>query len=111
MTDKERRTGERVGAMVVLQLDDEGRYAVSRDVSERGLLVASREQLRIDDRLDVVVHGKGQSLKRTARVVRVEKTPPSEEWPFRIALELDEPLPAELIEEGARLAATFKGYE
>jgi hypothetical protein len=43
--------------------------------------------------------------------VRVEKTPPSEEWPFRIALELDEPLPAELIEEGARLAATFKGYE
>lgn len=94
-------------AVVVLQLDEEGRYGVSRDVSERGLLVATRHELRAGDKIEVVVHAKGQSLKRTARVVRVQKSPPEEEWPFRIALELDEPLPPEVIEEGTKAATTF----
>lgn len=108
MSEKERRAGERLEAIIVVQLDEEGHYAVSRDVSERGLLIATRGDLRPDDRLHVIVHAKGQSLERTARVVRVEKTAPSEEWPFRAALELDEPLPKEVIEEGSRTAATFR---
>src|SRR5690606_21690358 len=106
--EKERRAGERLEAIVVLQLDEEGRYGVTRDMSDRGLLVATREELRPDDRLDVVVHAKGQSFKRSARVVRVQRTPPSEEWPFRVAMELDEPLPSDVIEEGTRAAATFR---
>lgn len=107
MRDKERRTGERVDGIIVLQLDGEGRYGVTRDISDRGLLIATRSELKTDDRLDVVIHTKTQSLKRTARVVRVEKSPPSEEWPFRVAMELDEPLPREIIDEGAKAAATF----
>ena len=100
MSEKERRAGERVEAIVVLQLDEEGRYGVTRDISDRGLLIATRIELQVGDRLDVVVHAKASSLKRSTRVVRVQKSPPSEEWPFRIAMELDEPLPPEVIEEG-----------
>jgi hypothetical protein len=111
MTDKDRRTGERVEAIVVLQLDEQGRYGVTRDVSDKGLLIATREELRAGDRLDVVVYVKDQSLKRVARVVRVEKSPPSEEWPFRVAMELDGPLPSVVIEEGTRAAATFRRPE
>ena len=107
MSENERRTAERLEAMVIVQLDEQGRYGVSRDVSERGLLIATREELRPEDRLQVVVHVKDQSLQRTARVVRVERTPPTEEWPFRAALELDEPLPKEVIDAGTQTAATF----
>lgn len=105
--DKERRTKDRVEAIVILQLDENGRYGVTRDMSDRGLLMATRDELRPGDRLDVTILAKGQSLKRNARVVRVERTPPSEEWPFRVALELDEPLPKDVIEEGSRVATTF----
>lgn len=108
MSEKERRAGERVEAIVVLQLDDQGRYGVTRDVSERGLLIATRNEFKPGDRLEVTIHGKGEQLKRTARVVRVEKSPPNEEWPFRIAMELDEALPSELIEQGTKAAAIFQ---
>ena len=107
MSENERRTGERLDAVILVQLDDEGRYGVSRDASERGVLIATREQLRVGDRIDVVIHAKGQLLQRKARIVRLEKAPPSEEWPFRAALELDEALPKEVLEEGTRAAATF----
>ena len=109
MIGNERRAAERVEAIVVLQLDEQGRYGVTRDMSDRGVLLATRQELHIDDRVHVVVHAKGQSLKRTARVVRVQKTPPNEEWPFRVAMELDTPLPTDVIEEGTRAAATFQG--
>lgn len=109
MAEDERRAGERFEAIVVLQLDEDGRYGVTRDVSERGLLIATRQALRPGERLQVVVHAKDESLPRTARVVRVEKAPPEEEWPFRVGLELDEPLPKEIIEFGTRVAATFGG--
>lgn len=107
VSEEERRSGNRVDAVVILQLDAEGRYGVSRDVSERGLLIATRTELKPGDRLDVTVRAKDQALKRTARVVRVEKAPPSEEWPFRVAMELDEPLPPEVIADGSKAAATF----
>ena len=108
MIGNERRAAERVEAIVVLQLDEQGRYGVTRDMSDRGVLLATRQELQLDDRVHVVVHAKGQSLKRTARVVRVQKTAPNEEWPFRVAMELDEPLPTDVIEEGTRAAATFQ---
>jgi hypothetical protein len=108
MGDSDRRAAERVEAIVVLQLDADGRYGVTRDVSERGLLLATRSEFKIDDRLEVVLFGKGEPLKRKARVVRVEKAGPTEEWPFRVAMELDEPFPPDLIEQGAKAAATFQ---
>jgi hypothetical protein len=107
MTDKERRAGERVEGIVVLQLDESGRYGVTRDISDKGLLIATRSEMKPGDRLDVVLRTKDLQLKRKARVVRVEKSPPNEEWPFRVAMELDEPLPREVIDEGAKAATTF----
>lgn len=110
MSEKERRAGERVEAIVVLQLDDEGRYGVTRDMSDRGLLIATRNEFQPGDRLEVTIQAKGDPLKRTARVVRVEKSPPNEEWPFHIAMELDEPLPPEVIEQGTKAAAIFQRH-
>lgn len=46
-------------------------------------------------------------LHAEGRVLRVEKTDPSEPWPFRIAVALDTPLPAVLIEASEVLAETF----
>lgn len=105
--ENERRTGERVNGIVVLQLGEDGRYGVTRDMSDRGVLMATREKLEPGDRLEVVIHARGRALKRQVRVVRVERTPRNEEYPFRAALELDEPLPSDVIEEGSRVATTF----
>ena len=108
MTESNRRAAERVEAIVVLQLDADGRYGVTRDVSERGLLLATRSEFKLDDRLEVVIFQKGEPLKRKARVVRVEKAAPTEQWPFFVAMELDEPFPPEVIEQGTQAAATFQ---
>ncbi len=102
--DKNRRTAERVDAVVVLQLDEKGSYGVTRDVSQRGLLLATRVELTPGDTLEVTVHANEQSFKRNARVVRVEKTQPHEEWPFRVAMELDEAVPEAVLEDGMRAA-------
>jgi len=109
VSEKNRRAAERMDARVVLRLDAEGRYGVTRDVSDRGLLLATRTELSAGDRLDVVIYAAGGTLTRKARVVRVEKAPPSEEWPFHVAMELDEPLPNVVIEQGTKAAATLSG--
>lgn len=102
--DKNRRTAERVDAVVVLQLDEKGSYGVTRDVSQRGLLLATRVELKPGDTLEVTVHASDRSFKRNARVVRVEKTKPDEEWPFRVAMELDEAVPDDVLADGMRAA-------
>ena len=108
MSENERRAGARVEAIVVLQLDEQGRYGVTRDMSDRGLLIATRNELQVGDRLEVTIPAKGEALKRAARVVRVEMAPPKEEGPFRVAMELDESLPEEVVEQGTRAAAIFQ---
>src|SRR5688572_25590419 len=102
-----RRAAERVEAMVLVQFDSEGRHGVTRDVSTKGLLIATRYAFRVGDRLEVTIHAKSGSTKTRAKVVRVEETPPSEPWRFRIAMELDEELKKETIEEGAEAAAVL----
>jgi hypothetical protein len=104
-TEEERRASERVDALVVVQLDDEGRYGVTRDVSERGLLIATRRRFAVGDKLSVVIHDVEGALSRVGRVVRVIETPPEESWRYRVALELEEPLPPHVVEHGARAAA------
>lgn len=103
----DRRAAERHEAVVVVQLDEAGRHGVTRDVSEKGLLIATRSEFAVGDRLEITVHANNGPFKAKARVVRVEETPPEEPWRFRIALELDEPLPHEVAEDGARAAATL----
>jgi len=107
--EDERRSAERVDAMVLVQFDDEGRHGVTRDVSSKGLLIATRYKFREGDRLEVTIHAKSGHVKTTAKVVRVEETPPSEAWRYRIAMELEEALATSVIEEGAEAAATLLG--
>jgi len=45
--ESDRRNGTRVEALVVVQLDDAGRYGVTRDVSTKGVLLATRVPLAI----------------------------------------------------------------
>jgi predicted DCC family thiol-disulfide oxidoreductase YuxK len=103
--DEERRESERIDALVLLKLDEDGRYGVTRDVSERGLLIATRSRFAPGETLAIVIQDVDGPLNRNARVVRVTETPPEESWRYRVALELDEPLPRHVIERGADAAA------
>jgi hypothetical protein len=104
---EEQRSAQRFDAIVVVSLDDKGSYGVARDASERGLLIATRHVLETGDRLNVTLQTSSGAIERSCRVVRVTVTPPEEAWRFRVALELDEPLPKETVDEGSRVAATF----
>jgi len=105
--ESDRRNGTRVEALVVVQLDDAGRYGVTRDVSTKGVLLATRVPLAIGAELDLVILGARGKHETKATVVRVERTAPTEEWPFRIAMNLVEELPEHLIEDGTNAAATL----
>jgi hypothetical protein len=109
MAEEERRRAERSPAVVLVQLDQEGRHGVTRDASKQGLLIATRYQFKVGDRLEVTVHAKTGAVKSNAKVVRVEETPPSEPWRYRLALELEEELPANVIQEGTKAAAILLG--
>jgi len=104
---EERRQSQRVEAIVVVELDKEGRHGVTRDVSEHGLLIATRFRFAPKDRLELTVHSADASFKTTATVVRVDENPPNEEWRYRIGVHLDDALPADVIEDGARAAAAL----
>lgn len=93
--------------MVLVQLDESTQYGVTRDVSERGLLIATRSLMKVGDRLEVAIHDRAGVVRAKARVVRVEDTPPEEAWRYRVALELDEPLPSHVVENGTKAAARF----
>jgi hypothetical protein len=103
----DRRTSERVEALVLVQLGDDERYGVTRDVSERGLLIATRSSFSPGDRIEIVILDPGGPIRTTARVVRVVETPPEEAWRYRVALELDGAIPPEIVAKGAEAAATL----
>jgi hypothetical protein len=105
--EEERRTSDRVEALVLVQLGENDGYGVTRDVSERGLLIATRSRFVVGDRIEVAIHDASGVVKSNARVVRVDETPPEEPWRYRVALELDGPIPPQVVEHGARAAATL----
>ena len=104
----ERRSGKREEAVIVVQFDDMGSYGVTRDMSDKGLLIATRHAFATGDLIDVTVLAPSGQVDRIGRVVRVERTPPTEEWPFRVAVELDEPLPSAAITDGLKVAANLR---
>ncbi len=104
---EDRRTSERVEALVLVQLGDDERYGVTRDVSERGLMIATRSSFVVGDRIEIVIHDATGPVRATARVVRVVETPPEEAWRYRVALELDAAISPEIVEHGAKAAATL----
>ena len=103
-SDEERRSSNRVDAIVLVQVAESDRYGVSRDVSEKGVLIATRFRFTAGDRLELAIHGVNGVVTTMARVVRVETSPPEEAWAYQVALELDTPIPREIIEHGAKAA-------
>lgn len=90
-------------AVVVVDLDA-GRLGVTRDVSEKGLLIATRYHFSAGDELVVTVVGPSGSVQRKAAVVRVDENAPNEEWRYRVAVALDEALPEAFIKDGMKAA-------
>jgi hypothetical protein len=104
----ERRTTERVEALVVVMIGGHKRHAVTRNASERGLLIATRSKLELGDRLELQIPSKDTTIQVTGRVVRIDE-PPDAEWRYLVGLELDEPLPHVVIEAGKETAAKLVG--
>jgi PilZ domain len=108
VSDDNRRVSERVDATVVVELD-RGRHGVTRNVSGTGLLIATRSPFSPGDRLDLTLHTSSGKIRTGATVIRLDETPPQEPWRYRIAVQLDLPLPADVIEHGAEVAARLLG--
>jgi hypothetical protein len=107
-SEAERRGSKRIEGIILVELDREGRHGVTRDMSERGLKIATRSVFNVGDRLEITIRAKTGSIDAKARVVRVDKSPEAETWPYHVALELDEGLPSDVLQEG-EVAATLLG--
>ena len=104
-----RRKAPRVSAILAVEIsskDKPGRFGVTRNASENGLLIITASRFSVGDELEVSVHAGPQHGHIGARVVRVEENPASsaEVWRYRLAVALDGTLPGALLEEaGARM--------
>jgi hypothetical protein len=101
---KDRRRAERTPAVLAVALDTnekQGRHGVTRDLSEKGLLV-----------VQVTVHAGAEDMNVTGKVMRVDENPISspELWRWRVGIELDSPLPSDFVERGLRVSRRVKTY-
>ena len=104
-SEANRRAAERQEAVIVVALDHDGAFGVTRDVSKTGLLIATRFRYATGDEIELTINRPDGPLRANGTVVRVEDTPPPAEWRYRIAVQIDIQLPTEAIQDGA-LAAT-----
>ena len=88
----------------MVSLGEGRRHSVTRNVSERGLLIATRSKLDVGDRLEMEIVTKSGTFAASGHVVRIEE-PPGAEWRYLVGLELDAALPPDVIEDGAETAA------
>lgn len=98
----ERRTKPRVPAYFAVQISSPAkrmRCGVTRNASRQGLLVVTPSRFQPSDALELALHADGFCAQVKGRVVRVDENPvsSSELWRYRLAVALDEPLPAELL--------------
>ena len=112
---KNRRRAERTPAVLAVALDTQdkqGRHGVTRDLSEKGLLVVTPSTFKRGDRVQVTVHAGGEDVNVSGQVARVDENPISspELWRWRVGIELDSPLPADFVEQGLRVSRRVKTY-
>jgi hypothetical protein len=112
---KDRRRAERTPAVLAVALDTQekhGRHGVTRDLSEKGLLVVTPSTFKPGDRVTVTVHAAGEGVNVSGQVKRVDENPISspELWRWRVGIELDKPLPTDFVERGLRISRRFKTY-
>ena len=96
-----RDTGEILDADVELNsAEKRGRCGVTRNASDHGLLIVTASRFKEADRLELAVHSEGGARRMAARIVRIDENPPRspELWRYRLAVELEEPLPATMLE-------------
>ena len=102
-----RRKTQRMSAILAVELSStakQGRCGVTRNASEKGLLIVTPSRFSVGDALALSVHAGSQMGSVGARVVRVEENDAAsaEVWRYRLAVELDGLLPAALLEEARR---------
>lgn len=112
---KDRRRAERTPAVLAVALDTNekvGRHGVTRDLSEKGLLIVTPSTFKRGDRVQVKVHAGGEDVAVSGQVMRVDENPISspELWRWRIGVELDSPLPSDFVERGLRVSRRLKTY-
>lgn len=110
---EDRRTKPRTAAVLAVALESEtknGRHGVTRDMSSNGLLIVTPSHFAKGDRLKIQVHAGDIGVNVTGRVIRVDENPISspELWRYRVGVELEEPLPTNLINAGLRSPFTKK---
>lgn len=98
----ERRSNPRIPAFFAVELSSEakrGRCGVTRNASGRGLLIVTPSKFNADDRIELALHAENKAARLRGRIVRIDENPPrsSEIWRYRLAVELEEPLPSELL--------------
>ncbi len=104
-----RRKTPRVPVVLAVELsskDKPGRCGVTRNASDGGLLLVTPSRFSVGDTLSVSAFVGGYHGRVGARVVRVEENDAAsaEVWRYRLAVELDEALPKELLDEAQRRA-------
>jgi len=109
-TPDARRKTPRMPAVLAVELSSRakpGRCGVTRNASEKGLLIVTPSRFSVGDELALSVLVGSQKGSVGARVVRVEENDAAsaEVWRYRLAVELDGALPEELLDE-ARARAT-----
>lgn len=98
MTD-ERRKGERFALWFPMKLDSDDAQvgvAVSRNVSDRGVLMATADDLTVGSTVNVTFQPARDAEERTVEgvIVRCEENVDDRDglWPYRVAVQFDEPL-------------------
>lgn len=99
-----RRSAPRIPAILAVELSSAskpGRCGVTRNASDKGLLIVTPSRFSVGDELKLSVHVGEQSGHVGARVVRVEENgrDSTEVWRYRLAVELDGTLPEALLAE------------
>jgi hypothetical protein len=102
MVVRERRAHPRYRLWVPARLEGDeqpSRLAVGHDMSQKGSLLVTMVELSPGDRVRLFVRipptGEGEEQEIAARVLRVEvnDADPHGLWPYRVAVEFDEPSP------------------
>jgi PilZ domain len=98
----DRRGKPRTPAILAVALESErksARHGVTRDLSANGLLIVTPSHFSKGDRLKIRVHAGNLGLDMVGRVARIDENPISspELWRYRVGIQLDEPLPVNLL--------------
>jgi hypothetical protein len=88
----------------------QGRHGVTRDMSEKGLLVVTPSSFKMGDRVKVTVLAGDEDVALSGHVARVDENPVNspELWRWRVGIALDEPLPSGFIDHGVAIRNRFR---